>query len=257
MILAVSLDSRIDDLYKLPPEEFVPARTALAKSLTGGDAKTVKALTKPTVVPWSVNQLYWHGRDVYTRLLKAGEKLREAQLTALKGRSSDVRGATNAHRQAVAEAVKAASELATAAGVHPDPDALARMFEALSLQKNPPEPHGRFTKPLQPQGFEALAGIDIKAIPRSLREPVEKETPQAHAAPSHKPTAAELRDIRKREHEAEEAARQHAAAIKAAETKLSHARTAEAKARVDWDSAKKELDEAERTLGDLRSRKDR
>jgi hypothetical protein len=257
MILAVSLDSLIDDLYKLPPEEFVPARTALAKSLKGDEAKTVKALTKPTVVPWSANQLYWHGRDVYTRLLKAGEKLREAQLTALKGRSSDVRGATNAHRQAVGEAVKAASQLATAAGIHPDPDALARMFEALSLQKNPPEPHGRFTKPLQPQGFEALAGVDIKAIPHSLREPAGKEAPRPHAAPSHKPTAAELAELRKREHEAEEAARRHTAAIKAAETTLSRAKAAEAKARVDWDSAKKELDEAERTLAELRSRKDR
>ena len=257
MIMAVSLDSRIDDLYQLPPDEFVSARTALAKSLTGDEARTVKALIKPTVVPWSVNQLYWRGRDVYTRLLKAGEKLRDAQLAALKGRSSDVRGATNAHRQAVAEAVKAASALATAAGVHPDPDALARTFEALSLQKTPPEAHGRFTKPLQPQGFEALAGVAIKPITPSLREPPESEPPRPHTAPSHKPTAAELREIRKREQEAEEAARKHAAAIKAAETKLSHAKTAEAKARADWERSKTELDEAERALAELRSRKHR
>src|SRR5262249_9408341 len=131
----VSSESRIDDLYKLPPDEFVSARNALAKTLTGDDAKAVKALNKPTVLPWTVNQLYWHDRDVYTRLLKAGEKLRDAQLTALKGKSADVRSATNTHRQAVAQAVKAASELATAAGVHPDPDALARMFEAVSVQK--------------------------------------------------------------------------------------------------------------------------
>jgi hypothetical protein len=254
-ICLVSLESRIDDLYKLQPDEFVSARNALAKSLTGDEAKTVKALTKPTVVPWTVNQLYWHDRDVYTRLLKAGEKLREAQLTALKGKSSDVRSATNTHRQGVAEAVKAASELATAAGVHPDPDALARMFEALSVQKTPPEPHGRFTRTLQPQGFEALAGVDINAIPRSLREPAAKEAP--HPAPSHKPTAAELREIRKREQEAEEAARKHAAAVKAAETRLSHAKTAEAKARVDWERSKTELDEAERALAELRNRRDR
>lgn len=253
----MSVASRIDDLYKLPPDEFVSARTALAKSLTGDEAKAVKSLTKPTVVPWSVNQLYWHGRDVYTRLLKAGEKLREAQLTALKGRSSDVRGAANAHRQAVAEAVKGASELATDAGIRPDPDALARTFEALSLQKTTPEPHGRFTKPLQPQGFEALAGVDIKAIPRSVREPAEKEAPSPHAPPSQKPTAAELREIRKREQEEEEAARKHAAAIKAAETKISHAKTAEAKARAEWDAAKSELDDAERALAELRGRKDR
>lgn len=253
----VSLDSRIDDLYQLPLDEFISARTALAKSLATGEAKGVKALAKPTVVPWTVNQLYWRGRDVYSRLLKAGEKLRDVQLAALKGRSSDVRGATNAHRQAVAEAVKAASELAATAGVHPDPDALARTFEALSLQKTPPEPHGRFTKPLQPQGFEALAGVDIKSIPRSLQEPGQKEAPRAHGAPSHKPTAAELREIRKREYEAEEEARKQAAALKAAETKLSHAKTAEAKARADWDQAKTALDDAERALAELRSRNNR
>lgn len=251
----MSLQSRIDDLYKLAPDEFVAARNALAKSLTGDEAKAVKALTKPTVVPWTVNQLYWHDHDVYARLLKAGEKLRDAQLTALKGKSTDVRSATNTHRQAVAEAVKVASELATAAGVHPDADALARMFEALSVQKTPPEPHGRFTKPLQPQGFEALAGIDIKAIPRSLREPPAKEA--SHATPSDKPTAAELREIRKREQEAEEAARKHAAAVKAAETRRSHAKTAEAKARADWERSRTELDEAERALAELRSGQDR
>lgn len=248
----MSLESRIDDLYKLPADEFVSARNALAKSLAGDDAKAVKALAKPTVVPWTVNQLYWHDRDVYTRVLKAGEKLRDAQLAALKGKSSDVRGATNTHRQAVAEAVKAALDLATAAGGHPDPDALARMFEALSVQKTPPEPHGRFTRPLQPQGFEALAGIDIKTIPRSLREPAAKEAP--HPAPSHKATAAELREIRKREQEAEEAARKHAAAVKAAETTLSQAKAAESKARADWERSKAELDEAERAVAELRSR---
>jgi carbamoylphosphate synthase small subunit len=129
------------------------------------------------------------------------------------------------------------------------------MFEALSVQKTPPEPHGRFTKPLQPQGFEALAGIDIKAIPRSLREPAATEAP--HAAKGHKPTAAELREIRKQEQEAEEAARKHTAAVKAAETRRSHAKTAEAKARADWERSRTELDEAERALAELRSRQGR
>jgi hypothetical protein len=250
------VDSRIDDLYQLPPDEFVPARTALAKSLTGEDAKRVKALVKPTIVPWTVNQVYWHARDVYTRLLKAGEKLRDAQLTALKGKASDVRGATTAHRQAVTEAVKTASQLASDAGARPDPEPLARMFEAVSLQKTPPEPHGRFTKPLQPQGFEALAGVAIQAVPPSMRAPAGKATPSAPTAEREqsKPTAAESREIRRREQEAAFAARQHEAALKLAETKLSHARDAEAKSRADWERAKKELDQAERTFADLRRR---
>jgi hypothetical protein len=249
-----TLDARIDDLYKLPLDEFVSARTALAKSLTGEESKRVKALAKPTIVPWIVNQVFWHARDVYTRVLKAGEKLRDAQLTALKGRASDVRGATTAHRQALADAVKAASRLATDAGARPDPEPLARMFEALSLQKTPPEPHGRFTKTLQPQGFEALAGVAIKAVPPSIRELAESAPPKAVPPQPPKPTAAEARERRRREQEAALAARQHAAALKAAEAKLSHAKIAETKSRFDWERAKKALDEAERVVADLRRR---
>jgi len=249
----VSLESRIDELYKLPPDEFVPARTALAKSLTGDDAKRVKALTKPTIVPWSVNQVYWHAKDVYTRVLKTGEALRDAQLAALKGRSSDVRGATTAHRQAIAEAVKAATSLASESGAQPDPDLLARMFEAVSLQKTPSEHHGRFTKPLQPQGFEALAGVEIKAIPPSLQAVAAKAATDAGAVPGRKPSAAEARALKKREQDAAEAARKHAAALKAAETTLAHAKTAESRARFEWEKTKKGLEEAERALSDLRN----
>ena len=245
-----TLESRIDELYKGSLGEFVAARTALAKTLTGDEARRVKSLSKPTVVPWAVNQVYWHARDVYSRVLKAGEKLRDAQLTALKGKASDVRGATTAHRQAVADAVKTASRLATGAGARPDPEPLARMFEAVSLQQTPPEPHGRFTKPLQPQGFEALAGVAIKAVPPSIREPEPKAPPHAPASEREraKPTAEEAREIRRREHEAAMAARQHEAALKLAETKLSHARDAEAKARADWQRATRELKQAERRV---------
>lgn len=248
--LVPNIDSRIDDLYKLAPDEFVAARTALAKSLTGEEARRVKALPKPTIVPWSVNQVFWHARDVYDRLLKAGEKLRDAQLTALKGRATDVRGATTVHRQAIADAVKAASRFATGAGAHPDAELLARMFEALSLQKTLAEPHGRFTKPLQPQGFEALAGVAIAAIPPATRPPA-RETAEAPASRPASPSAADAREIRRREHEAAVAARQHAAALKAADTRVSEARAAEAKARSEWDRSKKRLEEAEAIVANL------
>src|SRR6185503_2684646 len=88
-----SLDSSIDRLYQEPLEGFVAARTALAKTLTGAEAKRVKALQKPTTVPWAVNQLYWHARPVYDRLIKSGGAVRAAQIAALGGRAADVRGA--------------------------------------------------------------------------------------------------------------------------------------------------------------------
>ena len=108
-----SLESSIDRLYQGPLAEFVSARTALAKTLAktpGGsdDAKRVKALQKPAAVAWAVNQVYWHARPVYDRLIKSGAALRTAQIAALGGRAADLRGAADVHRKALAAAVKEA-----------------------------------------------------------------------------------------------------------------------------------------------------
>ena len=228
------------------------ARTALAKTLSGDEARRVKSLSKPTVVPWAVNRVYWHARDVYSRVTKAGEKLREVQLAALKGRTADVRGATLAHRQAVGDAVKAAVRLAAEADAHPEAEALARMFEAVSLQKDPPEPHGRFTKPLQPQGFEALAGVTIKAPAHPTTPKPPRTDSQAAAGPAPVPnersSAALEKETRRREQEEAAAARRKQEAVKKAEAALDRARTAEANARAEWNRAKQQLDEAEREL---------
>src|SRR6188474_850032 len=127
------LDSKIDDLYKGPLAEFVAARAALAKTVAGNEAKQVKGLKKPTLVPWAVNQVYWHARPVYDRLAKSGAALRSAQVAALSGRPADVRGASEAHRKALAEAVAEGMRLASRADAHPGAEELARMFESVSL----------------------------------------------------------------------------------------------------------------------------
>ena len=160
-----ALDSLIDSLYQQPLNEFTQARNTLAKSLSGADAKRVRALAKPTLVPWAVNQVYWRARGAYDRLMKSGERLRTAQIAALEGRDADVRAATETHRRAIADAVREAERLAATAGSKPGTDALARSFEALSLATGPAEPPGRLTQPLQPAGFEALAGVKLQAGP--------------------------------------------------------------------------------------------
>ena len=48
-----SLESKIDGLYQGPLESFVAARTALAKTLTGDEARRVKQLHKPTATAWA------------------------------------------------------------------------------------------------------------------------------------------------------------------------------------------------------------
>jgi hypothetical protein len=253
-----ALDSKIDDLYRQPLAEFTAARNALAKTLKGDDAKRVRALPKPTIVPWAVNQVYWHARPLFDRVVKSGERLRAAQIASLEGRRADPRAAGDAHRQAVGEAVKEAERLSRERGSQAPADALMRTFEALSLLSDLPEPAGRMTKPLQPAGFEALAGVTPREIPetekaeRSRHARTDLRVVHTRTEPSA-PTTRETEAERKREREAREAARRHEAAVKAAEAALARAEAAESQARTTWERAHDELLQARQKLRDVRS----
>ena len=170
-----SLDDHIDALYQLPLNEFTAARTALARERSGPQAAAVRHLKKPALVPWAVNQLYWRAQPVYQRLLTRGQALRAAQLAALKGRSADIRKATEAHRQSLSEASRHAAQIASDAGLKANPEHLARMFEAVSLAATAPAHPGRFSEVLRPAAFEALAGITPKP---SASAPAERKREQ-------------------------------------------------------------------------------
>ena len=64
------------DFYGLPLDEFVKARDAEAKRT--GD-KSLKALRKPTVAAWLVNQLVRHEKQLIDDLLELADLLRKAQ----------------------------------------------------------------------------------------------------------------------------------------------------------------------------------
>jgi hypothetical protein len=155
----IDLDRRVDELYSLPLSDFTDSRNALAKLLSGDEAKLVRALAKPNAVAWAVNQLFWKGRPAFDRLVKQGAALREAQFAVLQGKEADVQGAAAAHRQALADAVTRTMDLVSEGGAHPDGEDVARMLEAVSLSASPPERSGRWTEPIRPAGFEALAGV--------------------------------------------------------------------------------------------------
>jgi hypothetical protein len=257
-----ALDAKIDDLYKLPLGEFTGARNALAKSLTKDEAKLVKALEKPTVVPWAVNQVYWRARSTYDRLMKSGEKLRTAQIAALEGRAADVRAAGEAHRRAIADAVAEGERLSAEAGAKPGADALARTFESLSLATAPPKAPGRLTDALQPAGFEALLGITPSEV-RSTKSEVrggklevvksnaEPRTANGERRPTAAAKAAALAAGKEAAREAEEK-KKHEAAVKAAEAELARVDAAERKARETWERAHDDLLAARAALTELR-----
>jgi hypothetical protein len=96
------------DLYGLPLEEFTKARDALAKEVRqAGDkeaADEIKALRKPPVSAWAVNQLARRHPQELKALVKAGEGLRKAQRAAVGGGGPDaLRDATRAHRDRLEE----------------------------------------------------------------------------------------------------------------------------------------------------------
>jgi hypothetical protein len=231
-VVVSALDDKIDELYSQPLDAFIDARTALAKTLSGADAQRVRKLAKPTVVPWAVNRVYWNDRAVYDAVLESGDELRKAQVAALEGRRADVRAATNAHRAAIAQAIKTAERLASSERSKPDPNALMRTFEALSLSTTAVE-HGRLTRPLQPAGFEALGGLGID--PRAAA--------RAEAAAETKPSKKDLAAMQK----AEAARRKEEADRRKREVEIKKAEAAVERAR-------RRMAEAEALLRETRNR---
>src|SRR5215831_3302075 len=155
---AMSRDAEIDRLYQLPLDEFTSARNALAKG--GKDTAAIRALAKPPVAAWAVNQLYWQDRRAWDALVDAADNLRRVNKAVLAGRGGDVRAAGAAHDAAVRDALKATLDR-LAAGAHPVTDA-TRQAVLNTLRALPAdEPPGRLTRVLQPGAFEQLAGLTI------------------------------------------------------------------------------------------------
>jgi hypothetical protein len=164
----IAVDAGIDRLFQGPLDDFTTARNALAARLKAAgrrdEAERVRALTKPALPAWSVNQVYWHATDVFDRLLRAGDRLRDTQLAGLKGSSSDVAQAALARQQAIDAVVERAMRFVTDAGspassatqqrVAVTADALA----AYGTLPNRPAA-GRLTGDLDPPGFGLLAAL--------------------------------------------------------------------------------------------------
>lgn len=163
-----SADDTIDALFRIPLSEFTTARNALATQLRKGgnsaEASRVKALPKPSISAWAVNQLYWRHRKEFDRLLDTGDRFRQAQAARLAGKHTDVRGPLEARREALATLARLAAG-SLESGHHPaTPDMMRRVtstLEALATygrSENAP-PAGRLTDDIEPPGFETIAAL--------------------------------------------------------------------------------------------------
>ena len=227
------LESQIDDLYKLPLDEFTKARNTLAKTLPAGDKQDVARLPKPSVAMWVVNQLHWQDPPTYKALVDASEKLRTAHRSALAGRKVDTQKPDELHRTTLEKAFARATTIAQKSGTSLTDtvrDAVRRTLAALPTDETP----GRLTREPPAAGFSLLTGIAPRAVEAKRDE--QKEEPKLDA----------------RRQKLEEQRRRAAEAIarKAAE----RARKEEEKARKAQLKREREIQKAEQALREAEQR---
>jgi DNA repair exonuclease SbcCD ATPase subunit len=164
-----SVEEEIDRLYGKPLGEFTAARDALARDLRrAGDsaaANEVKALRKPTVSAWAINQLARYERMKVRSVLVGGEKLRNAHAELLGGgRPAKVTEASDAERKAISHLVSSAAKILSQAGHSPNESTLERVASTLRAAAVDDEGRlllekGRLTRDLDPSGFGPLGAV--------------------------------------------------------------------------------------------------
>ncbi len=214
----VDVDAELDRLYGLPLEEFTNERNELSARLKkAGEADAasqVKALTKPSVPAWAVNQLARTRKREVRALLDAAERSRS-------GKSKSLREALKEQRDALQRLTDEARDLLeTKRGSAPDA-MVQRVASTLRAAASDPAAaelleRGRVNEDLEPAGFEALAGlVGAASPPASKRDASVARRKRLEAAQKavrdRKAEAAELHD------RAEESERQAAKARKAAD----------------------------------------
>ena len=159
------MGSDVDALFKLPLGEFTSARNALVSRLKKAgqqiEAAEAKALAKPSVSAWVVNQLYWRHGYLFGRLFDAGKRLRSAQTTR---QASNLPELVKARREVVVALAATAADILREADYGDTRDVMRRVtstLEALSAYGSFPDAPsaGRLTVDLEPPGFETLAGL--------------------------------------------------------------------------------------------------
>jgi len=158
----------IDALFQLTPPEFVTARNALATQLKKAGqndvARRVKALPKPSISAWTVNQLYWKHRAAFEKLLANGERFRQAQVSRLAGKGTDIHKLLNERREELSAMSRLAAQIlqrssgAAPSGVMRRITATLEALSAYGTLAGAPSA-GRLVEDVDPPGFDALAAL--------------------------------------------------------------------------------------------------
>ena len=180
LVRGSNIEDDVDALFRLPLAEFTGARNALAaqlkKSGQGDDAVRVKALGKPSISAWAVNQLYWNHREAFDQLIASGERFHKAQTSRSSGKGADIRAALDARRESLTLLTDLATSLLRDAGHNPAPDTIHRVtttlegISAYASRSDAPRA-GRLTADVDPPGFE-LFGSSTPSVGMERQEAV-------------------------------------------------------------------------------------
>ncbi|GAC1444452.1 MAG: hypothetical protein NVSMB55_20890 [Mycobacteriales bacterium] len=148
---SVDVEQVAAELYGLPPEKFIAARTAAARA-DKAKAKQISALRKPSVGAWLVNTLARNDPELLEQLLALGPALADAQRS---GQGVALRELGNQRRQLVGAVTATAFRVAGRA-----PTAAARAEVESTLDAALADPatadavrSGRLVRPLSYAGF--------------------------------------------------------------------------------------------------------
>jgi len=196
----------IDALFKLPLTEFIGTRKKLAAQLkkdgNPDEAERVKALAKPPVSAWTVNQLYWIHRGEFDELLATGQRFRKAQAS---GKMANMREALDGRREALSQLSDLATEILRDAGHNPSLDTLRRItttLEALSSFASVSDSltPGRLTRDVDPPGFDSFGSfVPSAAKANRAPDPPRVSPPKKSVTASSKPERKAAADTTRRE----------------------------------------------------------
>ena len=167
--------ARVDALFRQPLPAFVEARNALASALRkeghAEESLRVKGLPRPSASAWALNQVYWHERETFDRMLRAGDAVRRVQQQMLAGRAADPRGAGDARQSAVRAVVERAAAFLGESGQPVSGTTRQRLIttaDAMAAYGSEARGYtpGRLTVDLDAPGFAAIATL---GTPPSLR----------------------------------------------------------------------------------------
>jgi hypothetical protein len=186
----VDLDEVADELYRLPPEEFIPARRQReAEAKADGDralAAEIARLGKPSTAAWVANLLAREQPDDVAQLVELGGLLREAQenLAGAELKALDVQ-----RRRLVAALTRQARSLAYEQG-HPVSTGVAdQVEETLRAAMADPDAGaalvaGHLTTALSYSGLGTAQRADLRVVPPPREKPAAKPVPRPVPRPA-------------------------------------------------------------------------